>query len=152
MAIRDNLTPEGRRLARALQELASLEVRVGFQRGEVTDEAGTDLCDIAAWNELGTATIPARPFLRRSVDENEEKLRDFCSTVFQRILHGGTVETVLNEIGTMQVDLVQDKIRNGDFAANAPSTIRRKGSDHPLIDTGQMIQSVHFVVKEKGAE
>lgn len=50
----DVLTPAGRQFERILQELADKEVAVGFQHGDATEEDGTDICDIAAWNELGT--------------------------------------------------------------------------------------------------
>ncbi len=35
------------------------------------------------------------------------------------------------------------------WAPNAPSTIKRKGSDRPLIDTGAMRKSITFVVREE---
>ena len=35
---------------------------------------------------------------------------------------------------------------------NAPSTIRKKGSDKPLIDTGRLRQSVNYVIKPKGGD
>lgn len=75
----DVLTPEGRRFERILQELADKEVAVGFQHGEAAEDDGTDICDIAAWNELGTEHTPSRPFLRKSVDENEEKIDAFIN-------------------------------------------------------------------------
>ena len=34
---------------------------------------------------------------------------------------------------------------------NAPSTIRKKKSDKPLIDTGKMRQSVKYVIRKKGS-
>lgn len=61
--VRISLTGEGRRFEQMLRELADREVRIGFQHGEATEEDGTDICDIAMWNELGTEHIPARPFL-----------------------------------------------------------------------------------------
>ena len=71
---RDRITPEGQRFFRELAELKDLEVRVGFQRGDASEEDGTDMCDVAAYNELGTDHIPARPFIRQSVDDNESKI------------------------------------------------------------------------------
>lgn len=69
--ITDTVTADGRKFQQMLKELAEKEVRVGFQHGKATEEDGTDICDIAAWNELGTVHIPARPFLRMSVDDND---------------------------------------------------------------------------------
>jgi len=63
-----------------------------------------------------------------------------------------TAKQALKELGIYQKDLVQQTITEGDFEPNAPSTIRKKRSDKPLIDTGRMRQSVNYVIKEKGGE
>ncbi len=150
--IRDTLTPEGEQFYRMLAELADKEVRIGFQHGEASEDDGTDICDIAAWNELGTEHIPSRPFLRKSVDENEGKINQFLQAEARSLASGKTAETLLNEIGNFQKLLVQEKITEGSFAPNAESTIRRKGSSRPLIDTGRMRQSVNYVIKRKGQD
>ena len=45
---------------------------------------------------------------------------------------------------------MQQEIVDGGFVANKPSTIKKKKSEQPLIDTGHMRQSVDFVIKERG--
>lgn len=147
--VRITLTAEGRRFERMLRELADKEVRIGFQHGEATEEDGTDICDIATWNELGTEHIPARPFLRKSVDENTAEINAFLQTQKESLLQGMPAEQILNEIGIFQKDLIQEKITEGSFPPNAASTIRKKGSDKPLIDTGRMRQSVNYVIRRK---
>ena len=125
----DRLTPEGEKFFRQIDELQDKEVFVGFQAGKVTDDRGVDMAQIAMWNELGTSTAPSRPFLRKSVDENAD----------------------LKQIGVFGVGLVQEKIESGSYEPNAPSTIRKKKSDKPLIDTGRMRQSVKYVIRKKGS-
>ena len=149
--VRDTVTPDGRRFERMLRELGSLQVRVGFQQGGATEDDGTDICDIAMWNELGTERAPARPFLRMSVDENEDKIKDFLKSKKADIVGGASAEQVLKEIGIFQKDLIQEKITNGSFVPNSAYTIAKKGSSKPLIDTGRMRQSVNYVIKEKGS-
>jgi len=51
-------------------------------------------------------------------------------------------------MGVVVKGIVQQEIVEGDFAPNAPSTVRSKGSGQPLIDTGHMRQSVNFVIKK----
>lgn len=148
--VRDSLTPDGIKFQKMLKELAGLEVRIGFQHGEVTED-GTDICDIAAWNELGTEHIPSRPFLRMSVDENVDKINHFLQMQKSALLSGKDAEQILKEIGLFQKDLIQEKITEGTFVPNADITIQRKGSDKPLIDTGRMRQSVNYVIKRKGS-
>ena len=125
-------------------------VQIGFQHGAATEENGADVCDVAAFNELGTETIPSRPFLRDSVDDNEDEIVKFLQSKVVDIIHGKTAEQVLKEIGVFQKDMVQTTIEDGYFEPNSEETIRRKGSSHPLIDTGTMKNSVNFVIKKKG--
>lgn len=151
MAGHDNYTADGKRFLAEIEKLKHLQVRVGFQAG-AAEEDGVDMTDIALWNEVGTATSPTRPFMRNSVDENPDKISAVCKDQMQKLCKGGTAQGVLQTIGTFQKGLVQEKIVNGSFVPNAPSTIRRKKSDKPLIDSGTMRQSVNFVIKEKGSE
>lgn len=63
---------------------------------------------------------------------------------------GGTTEEALKDLGVFCKGLVQQEIVDGGFVANKPSTIKKKKSEQPLIDTGHMRQSVDFVIKERG--
>lgn len=146
------VTADGKRLEKMLKELSNLEVAVGFQRGKAYEEDGTDVCDVALWNELGTEHSPSRPFLRKSVDENQEKISEFTSQKAAELIAGKPVAQVLNEIGVFQKGLIQEKITNGEFVPNTESTIKKKGSDKPLIDTGRMRQSVNYVIRSRGGD
>ena len=150
--VTDKVTADGKKLQKILKELADKEVRVGFQQGKATEEDGTDVCDIAAWNELGTVNMPSRPFLRMSVDDNSDKINSFMSAQKRSIIKGEPVDRILKKIGIFQKDLIQEKITEGSFAPNAPSTIKAKGSSKPLIDTGRMRKSVNFEIKQKGSD
>ena len=147
----ETLTPEGRQFERMIQELADKEVVIGFQHGDATEDDGTDICDIAAWNELGTEHIPSRPFLRKSVDENEDKINNFIDAKANALMNGISAEQTLKEIGLFQKSLVHDKITDVNFVNNAESTKRKKGSSHPLIDTGRMRQSVNYWIRKRGS-
>ena len=144
-----DLTPEGKRYFKELERLSKLEVQVGFQAGEKTYEDGTDLVDVAAYNEYGTSDTPARPFMKQSFENHEDELQKACDRVNQTLSNGGKAETALNQLGTFAKGLIQDEIVSGGFEPNAPSTIKKKGSSQPLIDTGYMRQSVNFVIKKE---
>lgn len=150
--ITDRLTLEGQKFMRMLKELGEMEVRVGFQHGKATEEDGTDICDIAAWNEFGTEHIPSRPFIRQSVDNNEDKINSFLQTRVRAFARGESAEDTLKKIGVFQKSLMQNEIKSGDFVPNSESTIKKKKSSQPLIDTGRMRQSVDYVIQKKGSE
>lgn len=152
--VTDSWTPEGERFMKTLQELAGLEVRIGYQRGIVISDGGSsraDLVDIALWNELGTENIPSRPFMRDSVDKHKQEIGKVIAAQKPALLKGATAKEVLSTLGLFQQDLMQAEIKQGSFVANAPSTIKKKKSDKPLIDTGTMKNSVHYQIVKKGS-
>ena len=144
-----DLTPEGKKYFRELQKLANLEVQVGFQAGEAQEKNGTDIAEIAAYNEFGSSGTPARPFMKQSFERHQDQLQAACDMVNQTRSNGGTAEKGLEQLGVMCKGLVQQEIVDGGFAPNAESTILRKGSSQPLIDTGTMRQSVNYVIKQR---
>lgn len=147
--IRDTVTADGKKFEKMLQELKDKEVRIGIQQGE-SNEDGVDLVDIAMFNELGTVHIPSRPFLRDSVDANADQINTFLQSLKQELLRGGSAEEVLKKIGVFQKGLIQEQIVSGNFVPNSEATIRKKGSDTPLVDTGRMRQSINYVIQQKG--
>lgn len=155
MAGYDKLTPEGKKFYAELEKLKQNEVFIGYQAGHAkhTDEDGNtaDMAEIAMFNELGTSTSPPRPFLRTAVDENQDKiLRAAVAAVKGLAKEGGSAQKSLNQLGLFGKGLVQKTIVDGDFAPNAPATIKKKKSDKPLIDLAQMRQQVNYVIKKKG--
>jgi hypothetical protein len=159
--IKDTLTADGERFERMMKDLKKMEVRIGIQQkmvsrkrgkkgGKKSSQKDVDLVDIAMWNELGTVRSPSRPFLRDSVDKHTSEIYAMLQRTAKRLAKGESAEDALKRIGVYQKGLIRKEIVNGDFAPNAPSTIREKGSDRPLIDTGRMRQSVNYVIQEKG--
>ena len=144
-----DLTPEGKKYFRELKKMTDMEIQVGFQ-GDQKYEDGTSIAQVAAINEFGASDIPERPFMRQSFENHEGELLAACDAAQRLVSSGGSAEQALQQIGVVAKGLVQDEIVNGGFAPNAESTIKKKGSEQPLIDTGTMRQSVNFVVKRRG--
>ncbi|MCD8397538.1 MAG: hypothetical protein LUD12_10245 [Lachnospiraceae bacterium] len=144
-----DLTAEGKKYFEELEKLAKLEVRVGFQEGVMTADGEASLAEIAAYNELGTSNIPARPFMKQSFENHQGELQKACDQVNTALANGGTAGEALQPLGVYLKGLVQDEILEGGFKPNAASTIKKKGSATPLIDTGHMRQSVNYEIKER---
>jgi hypothetical protein len=88
--------------------------------------------------------IPARPWLVPGVQSgNVEYLKIIENTVKD----GGTLEEALNKVGVVAVAKVQQYMRDLKSPANAPSTIAKKGSSNPLIDSGALRQSVDYKIQ-----
>ena len=158
MSVTDNWTPEGRAFMAAMRKMASEEVFIGFQKGKRhkrkkgEKSEPPDVLDIALWNEVGTSNgIPERPFIRQTFDNHLGQITAAQEAAVRRVMDGASPQEAADIVGAMVKGLMQREIAEGGFAANKPATIKRKGSDVPLIDTGQMRQSVQFVVRKKGS-
>lgn len=106
-------------------------------------EQGSDLVIYAASNEFGTEIIPERSFLRSTVDEKRREFGKFIDKNKVLIVQGPLQRRqVLARLGLFAEKEIVMKIDRGPFVPNRPSTIARKGSSKPLIDTGRMRASI----------
>lgn len=126
-------------------------VNVGVPAGP-KEKDGTPVAMIAAVHEFGSPSqgIPERPFLRVSIEANKPKYAKISASGLRQILRGkSSTDAVLAAMGEAAVGDVKQRIRSGDFAPLKPATIKRKGSSRPLIDTGQMEQSIAWELGDK---
>lgn len=140
-------------LTRRFAELAGHSVMVGIPEGKNgrTDEDEIGSAGILAVHEFGAPEqgIPERSVVRRAIRENLGKYRKLNLQNLRKVVRGEmTVPQALGILGAVAAGDVQLTIRNADLAPLKPETIRRKGSSRPLIDTGQVIQSVTFEVRD----
>lgn len=107
---------------------------------------GTEVLQVAAIHEFGTMDIPIRAHVRPAYDENKEKISSFSAKQLGKVIDGEqTAIEGIKKVGEYHTGQIKKKIKDGPFKPLAPQTIARKKSDKPLIDTGQMIQSVQHV-------
>lgn len=143
-----------RLLEKNVRLLTSAHVSVGIHRGVLTRRArgklgGQSMAEIARDNELGNhrRRIPSRPFMMITMRYYREQMVALMRELGQLIIDRQTTPIrALNIIGLLYTSLIQQTIRNRVPPPNAPYTIARKGSSTPLIDTGQMIQSIRHVI------
>ena len=101
------------------------------------------LAQLGLIQEHGTSRIPPRPFLGPAMTNNRDALRQRSAVLLAAVVEGKMDKReALGKLGAFGQTLVQKQIRETVTPPNAPSTIRQKGSSHPLIDSGQMVQSV----------
>lgn len=139
-----------KRIRREIHAAGKAGVKIGLLAGDAEREGGEpyDNVDVAIANEFGTDTIPERSFLRSTADAQREQIAAFKAREWDRILRGqSTVREALGRLGAWHRGEVQRTITRLREPPNAPSTIRAKGSDNPLIDTGQMRQAVNYEVE-----
>lgn len=149
-AVTDNATIDIGKVAKELERFQNLRILVGWQ-----DTGNTDLSviDIATFQEFGTSTIPARPALSTAMDINQKEIGEAFEREIGKILDGKQKALQAAErLGIFAVTLVKKRIQDSPNWAKelAESTKKLKGSDVPLIDIGEMLNSVTYVVDEKG--
>lgn len=128
-------------LVEVLETVDGLSLQVGIRGIK-----GSELVTRALANEFGTRTIPERSFLRSTVDRNRERYGQLLEAASQSLPDGGDIEPALRRIGAIVVGDVQRTITELRQPPNAVSTIMRKGSANPLIDTGAMRAAIDFVI------
>lgn len=143
------------RFLRIMEEVSKLKKRPYVKAGypmesqKTSDKHGDALTvlEIALVHEFGSPeqNIPERSHVRAAADEGREELNKLTERLVKQIYDGSmTVEAALDILGLKMVSQIQAKIRKGPFQPLKQQTIDRKGSNKPLIDTAQMLNSVTF--------
>ncbi|WP_430316934.1 hypothetical protein [Pseudomonas sp. p1(2021b)] len=128
---------------RRLKKLEREKVEVGFFE-EDKYEDGTPVAEVAFYNEYGTSLNPRRPFMAPLLEDKPLHAAityNYALAMQDAISGKGRVKKWLELIGGLMQEQIQENIE--DYPGhNSPDTIRRKGFDDPLRDTGRMHDSV----------
>lgn len=144
----DILTPDGKRFFDELSKITDKDVDVGIFAESVYPDGNT-VASIAVQNEYGTSTIPARPFMKQTLDNRSDVMEQAAGELLDGVAGKKNSEDVLDAFGEKMAEAMQEEILYGSFAPNAPRTIARKGHNLPLVDTEQMWDSVTYKVRGK---
>ena len=141
-------------------EIHGMSVTAGIQAADGAkpkegdgDDSPPTLLDVATWNEFGTDRIPARSFLRATIDRRRSELTTLGRKLAKMVaVDRMTVDVMANRLGNELRASVQQQIQDTTEPPNAKSTSDRKGSSHPLIDTRQMLKSIRYRATLAGRE
>jgi hypothetical protein len=137
-----------REVAAQLRALADVWAKIGVIGQARREDEETDQVEVAAANEFGTSTIPERSFIRSTVDERQADLREVVRAVTREVAAGRrSAREAGGILGQWMQAAIRQQIVDVDTPPNAPETIERKVSSNPLIDTGQMRQSITYEVE-----
>jgi len=137
-------------ILKGLSARAAVTVGVHAEDGS-QDHGGMTTAELATIHEFGATgsgvNIPARSWLRDYVEANEPRHLEMLRRVAAEGIKGHPMEQAMGQLGAQLVGEVKERIIAGIAPPNAESTIARKGSETPLIDTGQFIGSIHYQVE-----
>ena len=107
-------------------------------------------------HEVGSFTrgIPARSWLRMPLQYKSKEIQNFIfkrSKAISEDMADGSLQQLYEHLGITAIGFIQTAFETrgwGQWKPNAPSTVRQKGSDAPLIDSSQLREAVTYEVKK----
>lgn len=138
--------------------MAHTEVVIGITKdSDVGRESGITNSELLYLQENGVPShnIPPRPVIKPALaqDEIKDKIKKLRKEAWKAaLLEGDTdkAEMCLEKAGMVGRDACKAWITDGThLTPNAESTIRRKGSSIPLIDSASMMNSISYEVRKK---
>ena len=127
------------RIKKEIKKFKGASTMVGYPTGMTTL-----LLTKAYANEYGTSRgIPSRPFMRQTFERVKNKVKNIIAKELNMIYAGSsTAKISISRLGEWYVGEVKRTFKTGNFVPNDPKTVKSKRSSKPLIDTGELRNSV----------
>lgn len=137
-----------------------MQVRFGALPGVY--KTGEKFSDVLAWNHYGSETIPPRPVWRVAAENilNSPEMKKHLKAYFKNVMTYAARGRVndLKDIETKMLTALGKQIaaeakriienNDGSLQHNAPATVKKKGFDKPLYETGQLEKHLSYEVTE----
>ena len=98
--------------------------------------------------------IPPRPVLEPAIRDSKEAIGKQIAGAYRAAMHGDMekAERGLKRAGKVAQNAARGWFENpkNKWPPNSQRTIKAKGSDSPLIDTGEMRKSITYVIRDMG--
>lgn len=144
--------PSGRQHMQALHGRQDDGKRISASAvSEREDGTAIETWELAKELHFGSPRTPPRPFFEDTLKQEETKsgLRNAFQEQIIKICEG--VKPNWQKIGVMTVGEVQKLVRSDYYKTKMPNskeTIEAKGSDIPLIDGGDLVNSLTSIVED----
>ena len=135
-----------KRIVSKMRVINGKEIRAGVLPSAGNGKKGVPIAEYATHNEYGTEKIPSRPFMATSADENKGWNAPVKRAI-SGIIDGAEVISELNTVGKKMKDDIKKNVGTHRFKPLKPSTVKKKGHDIQLIDSGALYDAIDFEVK-----
>lgn len=129
-----------------------MELHLGVLPGQY--KTGETFSDVMEWNHYGTETIPPRPVLRIAAENIagaffKERLEAYLENILHNPAGAKHAEVVFLQDMGRQTAAEAKRIIKGSSGLqhNAPSTVKKKGFDKPLFETGELMKHISYEVE-----
>lgn len=134
-------------LQKALKQMFNNEfVTVGIHEDEnARGDGDINNATLGAIQHFGTMDghIPARPWLDVGVAQST---KEYLQIIIDGVQDGLTMRQIHEQLGLVAQASVQQYMVDLRTPPNTASTVAQKGSSNPLIDTGELRQSVTYKI------
>ena len=130
-----------RQIVNLVNRVAGVHVKAGILNDG-------EMAEIGLYHEYGTEDIPERSWLRSTFRDKRTQLIAIQARIAKALLENRISEVQAMELlGAWAAGAIKSQITtDGNFAPLASSTIAAKHSAKALIETGQMANSISYVV------
>lgn len=152
--------------AEILRKLQSATVYAGLPANSDAYPDGTSVVQVATEHEFGSdkartytsprgntitvSGVPERSFMRSTAKESRRAWANMAKKNIRNILKMKMdSKTALGRLGTVMRDSIKEKIVAIQNPENSEKVRADKGGSNPLIDTGHMLNSITYDVRDK---
>ena len=138
------------RIKQGGEAYAKVGIQQDTKREQEDGQGPIDMVQLGAIHEFGApnAKIPERSFIRAWHDSKRGPINRLMERLGRQFIDGKiTLRGMVAKLGVFGQGGIRKFIRDLKQPALKASTVkrRRKASDNPLVDTGQLVGSIHYV-------
>lgn len=144
MAIKTNVIDLG--MDQYLKEIKKIKKKpkteIGVMKDDDSRSGKIGNVDLMKIHEFGIG-VPQRSVIRAGTDKNIDGAFSRAVKEYGKVIKGsGTINSMVGRVGVFMEGKFKKMFSKAYLKPNAKTTIRLKGSDTPLIDSGQLRQSI----------
>ena len=137
-----------------LQQFKDSVVKAGIlaKDGSQNHSEGITVFQIGMIHEFGAPekNIPRRSFIRVPIENNIKEITKLIENNHKLVSENSmSAKVALDRIGLKAQNTIKKSFRDNDWKANSRATVKRKGSSRPLINTGQLVGSISYIVEKE---
>lgn len=134
------------KLYNSINSIRNVEILTGWGE-QARYNANISIGKVMALQNYGfkkdDVVVPARPFMDNCINNNQNKWKQESNYLLSQVVLGKiTFNNIVNQLKLSLSGDLAEEIQKTNTPPNAPSTIKKKGFNKPLIDTGTAIASI----------
>ena len=137
-------------------KLTEYKAEAGFYKEQYHSESKMSMANLATILNYGVKNgekgwkIPPRPFFYKAWIASFYLTFDDSFKLVKDYLYGEVkIRTAFKKLSDKLANVISTTMVSGDYVDNAEVTIRLKGFNYPLVETGKLASSVKSKVKPK---